>query len=392
MKRLRLLLVPAVGFILAITLTACQGDTSPATNVTATTATLTANVSCNGGSPNPCYWYWEWGTGTAYQFQSSVFGPASVVISTTLTYNVTGLTPSTIYNYKFCGKGDNLTTYGCVGPTSFTTAASTTATTTTTTTTPPTTTTTTQPSGGQTCVTGDNQGLPTNGAYDDSANINASNGYNTYVEDQIFDDVDINNNITLCGSSPGNWNVTLNAAAGPDGGAVQGYPDIQQLYNNWSSSGGNTPIASLTGLTSTFNTTNPPDSVGNWEMAYDLWFSNYGSDIMIWENTSNSRGLASNYGGATIDNPNVTIDGQSYALIHYGGGSQPERMLVHNTNASSGTENILADLQWLEANGYLPSGDSLGQVNFGWELCNTDGQTLTYAVNAYTLTRTPASG
>ena len=64
-------------------------------------------------------------------------------------------------------------------------------------------------------------------------------------------------------------------------------------------------------------------------------------------------------------------------------------MLVRNTNVNSGTENILDDMRWLQTNGYLPASEGLTQVNFGWELCDTDSQTLNMAVNGYTLTRTP---
>ena len=259
--------------------------------------------------------------------------------------------------------------------------------------------TTTQPSGGP-CVTGDNSGLPASGgAFDDPADINNSNGYNTYVAANVFSDFDLHNNIKLCGNSASNWNMTWNAADAGDagGGAVQGYPDIQQLYTDWgpNTSAGPTPISALTSLTSTFNTTNPSDSIGQWEMAYDLWFNNYGSDIMIWENTSTARGIISNYGGANILNPNVSIDGNSYTLIDYCGqdtcplSQDPELMLVRNTNVNAGTENILDDLHWLQSNGYLGAGDALGQVDFGWEICDSDSQNLTMAVDGYTLTRTP---
>ena len=251
---------------------------------------------------------------------------------------------------------------------------------------PVTTTTTTQATGGQTCVTGDQASLPTGGAYRDPTDINASNGFNTYVENNVWGDVDIHNNIKLCASSPSNWNITVNAADGPDGGAVQAYPNVQQLYDNWGPSSAATPIAGGPTVTSTFSTVNPSDSIGQWESGYDLWFDGYASDIMVWENTSTTR-LADN--GATIDDPNVVIGGVSYTLMHYGSGAQPERMLVRHTNVNSGTENIQADMEYLQSIGDLPSTAGLTQVDFGWELCDTDSQTLTYAVNGYTLTRTP---
>ena len=77
---------------------------------------------------------------------------------------------------------------------------------------------------------------------------------------------------------------------------------------------------------------------------------------MIWVDTSASR-RADN--GASICDPNVTIAGQSFTFQDYGdstcnqapspttGGSA---QLVLNTNETSGTMNILAVLDWLEAN------------------------------------------
>ena len=145
----------------------------------------------------------------------------------------------------------------------------------------------TTPPTGQTCVTGDQAILPTNNGYLDPADINNSNGYNTYLMSNVWGDLDINNNIKLCGSSPSNWNVTVNAAdAGDNNGNVQAYPDVQQLYTDWGPSATSTPITALTGLTSTFSTVNPSNSIGQWESAYDLWFDGYSSDIMIWEDTS----------------------------------------------------------------------------------------------------------
>ena len=210
-------------------------------------------------------------------------------------------------------------------PTTTTTLPPTTTTTgpATTTTLPPTTTTTT-PTGGSSCVsatatTGGNDGLtgqPPYGAFYDPTEINNSNGYNTYVNNQL-ENTQTGFSDKLCGTGPSSWNLTWNAPDASDNGAVQGYPDVQQLYNDWGSDSYTPLEGGPTSITSTFNTTNPSDSVGNWEMAYDLWFENYTADVMIWENTSTARGIESSYGGANILNSNVTIDGNSYTLIDY---------------------------------------------------------------------------
>ena len=262
----------------------------------------------------------------------------------------------------------------------------------------------TQTGGGQ-CATSGN--LPAGGAYTDPADINDSNGFNTYVENDIFTSSEVTQNTCAtgtdytcpdgssgCNNSPAQLNVDATVGP-PDNGGVQSYPDVAQQMNDWGSTGANPPLAALTGLSSTFSTTVPPTSEGNWEESYDIWLSN-GQEVMIWVDTSASR-LADN--GASICDPNVTIAGQSYTFQDYGdstcnqapsattGGSA---QFVLNTNETSGTMNILAVLDWLEANhpNLVPAGVQVGEIDFGWELCSTVG-TQDFAVNGYTLTRTP---
>jgi len=127
-RRGRRLAVPAIAVACAIVLSGCQAVTVPATNVGTTTATLNAQASCSGGKPVPCSWYWRWGTNGSFQLSSPLEGPVMTTWSGTLSYPVTGLTPSTTYQYELCGEGDNVTSYVCVGASnggfqSFTTAS-----------------------------------------------------------------------------------------------------------------------------------------------------------------------------------------------------------------------------------------------------------------------------
>jgi hypothetical protein len=121
----RLIAVGAT-ILLPLILSACIGDSTPATNVAATSATLNATASCSG-SP-PCYWYWQWGTTASgtFPYQSPVGGPYSGSISNLpLSYDATGLLPDTSYTYEFCGKGDAVPNFVCVSPgTNFTTLPS----------------------------------------------------------------------------------------------------------------------------------------------------------------------------------------------------------------------------------------------------------------------------
>ena len=270
-------------------------------------------------------------------------------------------------------------------------------------------------------MTGDQASLNGHGgqgstAFNDPTDINNSNGFNTYVENNVWGDVDINNNIKLCGTSPSNFNVTVGAGdAGDNNGTTQAYPIVPQLYTEW---GPNTNIATPIAqagapvVTSTYDVTDPTKtSTNQWEAAYDLWSDHYDNDIMVWVDTTPAR-LEDN--GAVVINTNVNIDGVSYTLLQNGGctpmsclaanktdGPQPEMMFVRNTNAQVGSINADEFMKYVEANdpgtlnadgsvtGGMPPQNDFSQVDFGWEICDTDGVNQTFTVNGYTLTRTP---
>ena len=109
----------------------------------------------------------------------------------------------------------------------------------------------------------------------DPTDINVSNGFNTYVENNVWGDVDINNNIKLCGTSPSHFNVTVGAGdAGDNNGTTQAYPNVQQLYDNW----GPTPHAHRPGWRSRRDEHvqhhgRRQDHHDQWESAYDIWSS-----------------------------------------------------------------------------------------------------------------------
>jgi putative cell wall-binding protein len=209
-----------------------------------------------------------------------------------------------------------------------------------------------------------------------------SNGYNTYVGNNMWA-ANPGTTQTVCGTGPGNWAVTANA--GPDGyTGVQTYPDVQQLMDDWTGSGWNdgptttdTPLGALHSLTSMYAITSP--SVGDWEAAYDIWLDNTpNNEIMIWVYTSADRGT----GGSTVVDTNVNVAGQSFTYMNYGGGLP---ILALNTNQASGTVDVLAALRYLQSIGQVSPDATLSQLDFGWEICNTSGQSLTFKMSNYSI-------
>lgn len=273
-------------------------------------------------------------------------------------------------------------TVNCAAPTTTTTVASTTTSTVASTTTvAPTTTTTAGGGGGSGSCTSNPQGNL--GPFDYSG-ITNSNGHNTYVSNNMWGANGTGATQTVCAVSPGNWTMTANAPNDP-GGAVLTYPDVQQLMDDWNGSGWNncvtcadTPLSALHSLSSTYAITDPPDNTGDWEAAYDIWLNNTpNSEIMLWVDTSDARGT----GGSTVVNSNVSSGGNSWTYMNYGGGLP---ILKLNTNATSGTIDILAALQYLQSIGQVSTTATIGQLDFGWEVCSTVG-TQNFAMTGYTL-------
>jgi hypothetical protein len=276
-------------------------------------------------------------------------------------------------------------TVNCPLPTTTTTTV---PPTTTTTTVPPTTTTTAHPSN---CTSGGSAVLGP--FYNANIYFSGGNGDTTYVKNQNVG-ANAGTTETLCDptSSAAAWTVAATMQPA-NAGNVQYYPDTQEIETTAvvNSTGQGQLLSGFSAISSTFNTTSPSDANGNWELAYDLWFDNRVGDVMIWENTSTARGT----GGAHVINSNLTIAGQSYTLMESCGSTcapqSDEIMLVHNTNATTGTENVLADIEYLQGAGYVPAATGISEVNFGWEICGTAGTTENFALNSYSLTQTPVA-
>jgi hypothetical protein len=226
-------------------------------------------------------------------------------------------------------------------------------------------------------------------AYRDNKIVN-SNGFNTYVQNNMWG-AQPGTIGRICAHSPGNWYLDTSTQR-DDGGAVQTYPQIQQLFggfcngtwNTCSNGADSTPLSRLTKLTSSYaeQTPSTANGTGTWEVAYDIWLDNTPhTEIMVWLVTSAERGT----GGATVVTPNVSIGGQNFKYQVYGG-SLPQ--LVLTTNQPNATIDLLAVLRFLQGQqlGGAPvvsAGATLTQLDFGIEICDTHGQNLHFSTSDY---------
>jgi len=188
---------------------------------------------------------------------------------------------------------------------------------------------------------------------------------------------------TLTAYNPGDWSVSADMPAANT--AVVSYPDVQQIYTTTSDTPD--PLSGFASITSSFAENGPGSGGGDdYEAAYDIWAGtgsdNYAQEIMIWVDNHGQTPAGSEVGTADIA-------GASYSI--WSAGKNPVS-LVLNSNETSGTINILAALNWLESNGYMPSGSGLNQIDFGWEICSTGGSAKTFSLTSYGIESSCASG
>lgn len=235
------------------------------------------------------------------------------------------------------------------------------------------------------------------GPYTDSS-IPMSGGFDTYVSNQAVGS-NAGTAETLTATDPGNWSVTANAV--PYGyGGVQTFPDSQQLTNDWSATdntwdgSADTPVDALSSLTVTYSETGPQDANSIYEFAPDLWFDNYGDDVMFWADV-HGRCNTGAYGSTVLGT--ATFDGQTWTVNRYGGPGAEIIFVLDSdpgvpdscSNQTSGTIDLKAGLDWLVAHGYMTA-PIMSQLNTGFEITSADN--TTFSMNSYSINAVPNGG
>jgi len=226
-----------------------------------------------------------------------------------------------------------------------------------------------------------------------------SNGYNSYVANNCWADPNCKQTLTAYGM--GNWSVTSTEPAG--NGSVMTGPEAQQQTNNWCAAEKvwdnqlqygcpddvNAPISALTTMTSTYAETIPHDSGTIAEAAYDIW-TNYSSDIMVWQDVTN-RCNPGAFGGTTLAT-GVKIGNYTYDVYRYGGPGAEVIFVAEGSGGTgtcgqypSGTVDLLSILKEAQALG-VQANISVSIVDFTFEIWSTGGVPENFAVSIYTLT------
>ena len=188
---------------------------------------------------------------------------------------------------------------------------------------------------------------------------------------------------TVSANNMSDWQVQANMAAGNR--AVLSYPDAQDTITNTSDNP--VPFGNFAALTSTYAAQMPSDAgtaglEDDYEAAYDIWLGHDGSDynqeIMIWTDDHNQVPAGSDT-DATWTDPSTRVVYEIWA-----GNNDDPVTLVAKSNPASGSVDLLSLFTWLQANGYSNE-TGINQIDYGFELCSTSGQTETFKVTSYTL-------
>lgn len=271
----------------------------------------------------------------------------SVATNGTVSFGFNGISPGA----NAAPTAFTLNGVACTGAAVPTTPPTATPSATTSPTTPPTTSPTSPPAGG----------VPSDAAWVDSGQWATwtNNGYTLY------------NDVWGSGAGP----QTIWARSGTNFGVVANHPRTSGV-KSYPNSGKvlNRTLSSLTSVTSSYNVTVPAD--GDYETAYDIWANNNAYEVMIWANQHGAVGpIAETYdgNGAVPTVSNLSVGGSTWNVYRGSNGANAVYSFVRTSNATSGTINVLAVLNWLRTNGWW-SDVTIGALQFGFEVSGTAGQ------------------
>jgi hypothetical protein len=189
---------------------------------------------------------------------------------------------------------------------------------------------------------------------------------------------------TMTACSYKSWNVVANEPSTTD---VKSYPDVQMDFQkSGASDGTGVPISSYGSIKSTFAETSP--HVGIYEDAYDIFVN---SNTLVGPGTTEIMIWVDNYKQAPAGNKvssAVQIDNRAYDVYYDAdnGNGGHYVAFVANTNFASGTVDILAFLDYVIQQNWIPAAAPLNQIGFGVEICETNGAAATFEFSDFSIT------
>jgi Glycosyl hydrolase family 12 len=174
---------------------------------------------------------------------------------------------------------------------------------------------------------------------------------------------------TLYACAYNNWYVT---STQPNSTSVKTYPNVHKDYDE-------VPIRSFKSITSTFAATSP--HVGIYNVAYDIWTNGVADDnsteFMIW--TENYKQVPA---GSKVTK--VTFGGRTYDV--WKTSDNKYIAFVPKAVTTSGSLDLLQFFNWTISKGWLPANSTLGQIDYGVEICSTNNRPATFHFTDFSIT------
>ena len=205
-----------------------------------------------------------------------------------------------------------------------------------------------------------------------------ADGSDTYVINDVWNPPGAGHPQTINVEDPGDWQVTSDQAKGNT--AVLSYPDVQQIFTTTSDTPA--PLSGFAAISSDFTESMP--SNGDNEAAYDIWMgssesTDYAQEVMIWVDDHRTNPPP----GRIVGRPRFS--GASYTVWQDATDGDPgfhTIYMVRDRNQKSGTVRVLPMLDWLLRH-RLTIATGLNQLDFGWEICSTDGRPERFTISRY---------
>jgi hypothetical protein len=193
----------------------------------------------------------------------------------------------------------------------------------------------------------------------------STNGY--YVHNNMWNNGGGKQTLRACAYN--NWNVT---ATQPNTTSVKTYPNVHKDYPD-------KPLSSFKTLTSTFAAKSP--HVGIYNVAYDIWLNGVAEDgsteMMIWTENFHQRPAGSVQATATFNGHTYDVWRSDRDYIAF----------VSRDTQTSGTMNLKAMFDWLMSKGWISQSTTVGQIDYGVEVCSTNNAPATFEFTDFSISQ-----
>ncbi|MBQ1124940.1 hypothetical protein KBZ21_05925 [Streptomyces sp. A73] len=159
---------------------------------------------------------------------------------------------------------------------------------------------------------------------------------------------------TIEANSASDWRVH---ADHPATSGIKSYPNAKKVVGK--------RIGELSSLSSSYRV-NVPEA-GAYNTSYDIWDSDHDYEVMLWVNQHGAVGPIGSPQGT------VSLGGHTWQVYKGDNGSNQVFSFLRTSDSSQGTVDILPILRWLkDAKGWWGD-ETIGDVQFGYEITSSPG-------------------